>query len=193
MTYSQCEFLQDIWMNFGNMYWQDIRPKNTNQLTKNTMHIYQYRVTANTNFWNKAGERAENDITINENQFFQHSPPDVLPVYRVLRPFLTGHPSQLGLQQSSAPNSSPLRHKYWLLLPETNKQCCSINSLLHSVTVDLGQHWLRYCLVAWQHQAITWTNIDVSLVKFCGIYVSNSMSVHVYWIGNLCFFHGPMS
>ena len=29
----------------------------------------------------------------------------------------------------------------------------------------LGQHWLRYWLVAWQHQAITWTNIDWSSVK----------------------------
>ena len=29
---------------------------------------------------------------------------------------------------------------------------------------DLGQHWLRKWLVAWQHQAITWTNIDWSSV-----------------------------
>ena len=27
---------------------------------------------------------------------------------------------------------------------------------------DLGQRWLRYWLVAWQHQAITWTNVDLS-------------------------------
>ena len=26
----------------------------------------------------------------------------------------------------------------------------------------LGQHWLRLWLVAWWHQAITWTNIDLS-------------------------------
>ena len=25
---------------------------------------------------------------------------------------------------------------------------------------DLGQHWLRYWLVAWRHQAITWTSVD---------------------------------
>ena len=27
---------------------------------------------------------------------------------------------------------------------------------------DLGQHWFRYWLVAWRHQAITWTNVDLS-------------------------------
>ena len=37
--------------------------------------------------------------------------------------------------------------------------------------IDLGQHRLSYWLVAWQHQAITWTNIDLSLVKFCGIHL----------------------
>ena len=30
---------------------------------------------------------------------------------------------------------------------------------------DLGQHWRRYWLVAWQHQAITWTNVDLSLIR----------------------------
>ena len=29
--------------------------------------------------------------------------------------------------------------------------------------IDLGQHWLRYWLVVWWHQAITWTNIDENL------------------------------
>ena len=33
--------------------------------------------------------------------------------------------------------------------------------------IDLGQHWL----VAWQHQAITWTNVDFSLVRFYGIHM----------------------
>ena len=31
---------------------------------------------------------------------------------------------------------------------------------------DLGQHWLRQWLVAWRHQAITWTNVDLSSVRF---------------------------
>ena len=25
---------------------------------------------------------------------------------------------------------------------------------------NLGQHWLRYWLIVWQHRAITWTNVD---------------------------------
>ena len=31
--------------------------------------------------------------------------------------------------------------------------------------IDLGQHWLRWWLVAWQHQAITWTNVYFSLAR----------------------------
>ena len=27
---------------------------------------------------------------------------------------------------------------------------------------DLGHHWLRWWLVAWQQQAITWINVDWS-------------------------------
>ena len=38
--------------------------------------------------------------------------------------------------------------------------------------IDLGQHWLRYLLAAWCRQAITWTNADFSLVRFCGIHLS---------------------
>ena len=30
---------------------------------------------------------------------------------------------------------------------------------------DLGQHWLRWWLVAWRHQVITWTNDDLSSVS----------------------------
>ena len=29
--------------------------------------------------------------------------------------------------------------------------------------IELGQHWLRQWLVAWRHQAITWTNVDLSV------------------------------
>ena len=36
--------------------------------------------------------------------------------------------------------------------------------------MDLGQHWLRLWLVAWRHQAITWTSVDLSSVMFCGIH-----------------------
>ena len=36
---------------------------------------------------------------------------------------------------------------------------------------DLDQHWLRYWLVAWRHEAITWTNVDWSSGKFGDIYI----------------------
>ena len=36
--------------------------------------------------------------------------------------------------------------------------------------IDLSQHQLRQWLVASRHQAITWTNVDVSLLKFYGIH-----------------------
>ena len=37
--------------------------------------------------------------------------------------------------------------------------------------VDLGQLWLRQWLVAWWHQAITWTNVDLPSVMPCGIHL----------------------
>ena len=37
--------------------------------------------------------------------------------------------------------------------------------------INLGQHWLRQWLVARRHQAITRTNVDLSLVRFCGIHL----------------------
>ena len=36
---------------------------------------------------------------------------------------------------------------------------------------DLDQHWFRQWLVAWRHQAITWTNVDLSPVRSCGIHL----------------------
>ena len=34
--------------------------------------------------------------------------------------------------------------------------------------LDLSQHWLRQCLVAWRHQVITWTNVDLSSIGCYG-------------------------
>ena len=39
--------------------------------------------------------------------------------------------------------------------------------------IDLGQHWLRWWLGAWRHQAINWTSIDLSSVESSDIYLSN--------------------
>ena len=35
---------------------------------------------------------------------------------------------------------------------------------------DLGQLWLTLWLVAWRHQAITWTNVDLSTLRSYGIH-----------------------
>ena len=35
----------------------------------------------------------------------------------------------------------------------------------------LGQHWFRWWLLAWRHQDITWTNVDLSTVKFYDIHL----------------------
>ena len=46
--------------------------------------------------------------------------------------------------------------------------CLGLNVLTHCGLMtpygdrDLGQHWLRQWLVAWWHQAISWTNVDWS-------------------------------
>ena len=37
--------------------------------------------------------------------------------------------------------------------------------------IELEQHWVRLWLVAWRHQAITWTNIDLSSVKSCALHL----------------------
>ena len=39
---------------------------------------------------------------------------------------------------------------------------------------DLGQHRIRYWLVAWRHQAITWTNVDLSSVRPSDIHLRAS-------------------
>ena len=36
---------------------------------------------------------------------------------------------------------------------------------------ELGQPWLRWWLAAWRHQAITWTNVDLSSAMSCGFHV----------------------
>ena len=40
------------------------------------------------------------------------------------------------------------------------------------VTTELGQHWPRQWLVAWWYQAITWTNVDLTSIEFCGIHMT---------------------
>ena len=37
---------------------------------------------------------------------------------------------------------------------------------------DIDKHWLRLWLAAWRHQAITWSNTDLSSKVFCSILVN---------------------
>ena len=62
--------------------------------------------------------------------------------------------------------------------------CCQVPSLHYWRTewahcgllipyddIELGQHCFRVRLVVWQHQAITWNNVDLS-VEFCGTHLT---------------------
>ena len=40
---------------------------------------------------------------------------------------------------------------------------------------DLGQHWLRQWLVAWRHQVITWTNVDLPSARCIGIHLITNL------------------
>ena len=52
--------------------------------------------------------------------------------------------------------------------------------------IELSQYWPRKWLFAWRHQAITWTNIELSKV-FCGIYLrAISQKVLINLICSLC-------
>ena len=47
----------------------------------------------------------------------------------------------------------------------------TINSLWPSGDIDLGQHWFRWWLVSWGHQATTWSNVNLSSMKFSDIHL----------------------
>ena len=47
----------------------------------------------------------------------------------------------------------------------------NILNSLSSGHMELGQHWLRWWLVAWRYQAITWANVDLSSVRSLGIHL----------------------
>ena len=54
--------------------------------------------------------------------------------------------------------------------------------------IDLDQHWLRYWFVARWHQAITWSNVDLFLMRFHGIHlraISNRATKPLFWPKNL--------
>ena len=53
--------------------------------------------------------------------------------------------------------------------------------------LDLGQHWLRKWLVAWWHQANTWTNVQWGLVVISQEMLKISILDTSLKIGNLRF------
>ena len=78
-----------------------------------------------------------------------------------------------------------MRHLSWDLLgKEKNRPpgikgalCCNVFLLMNCGLVmpyditELDQHWFRQRIVAWWYEAITWTNIDLSSVRSCGIHL----------------------
>ena len=46
-----------------------------------------------------------------------------------------------------------------------------LNSLGHSDAIWRWGSWSTLVQVAWRHQAITWTNVDLSSARFCGIHL----------------------
>ena len=70
----------------------------------------------------------------------------------------------------------------------------SIDVLIHSSLwpsdarrhKGLGGYGLRYWLVAWRHQTITWTNADLSPKVFCGIYANGISQELLKLIFNIC-------
>ena len=52
--------------------------------------------------------------------------------------------------------------------------------------IDLGQHWFGEWLGAWGHQAITWTNVDYSSARSCGIpwgnFTSNAQDTYHFYL-----------
>ena len=64
---------------------------------------------------------------------------------------------------------------------------------------DLGQHWLRQWLVAWRHQAITWTNVDFPSAMPIGIHLSTILQeilqpsiIKLSWKINFLKFHSNL-
>ena len=61
-----------------------------------------------------------------------------------------------------------LKSVHWTLLPhlpETN-ELTHCDLVMPCGDIDLGQNWFRQWIVAWRHQTITWTNVDLGSVAF---------------------------
>ena len=58
------------------------------------------------------------------------------------------------------------------------KEKCTSEMLIHCGqlipygNIDLCKYWFRWWLVSWLHQAISWTNVDLTSNVFSGIHLS---------------------
>ena len=52
--------------------------------------------------------------------------------------------------------------------------------------VDLGHHWLKQWFVAWLHQGITWTNVDMwdSVAFTMGLFYQHGLTLITAYISN---------
>ena len=80
--------------------------------------------------------------------------------------------------------------------------CLGLNEIVIPYgDIYLGRHWFRQWLAAWGQQTITWTNVDFSLVRFCGDVWFQSECRMYYMYSLLCVWkshyclnsQGPMS
>ena len=61
------------------------------------------------------------------------------------------------------PNAEPIHWRKYLSLDKDELTHCGLVTPFGGR--DLGQHLFREWLVAWRHQAITWTNVDLSSLR----------------------------
>ena len=62
---------------------------------------------------------------------------------------------------------------------------------------DLTKHWSRQCHGAWQHQTITWNNVDLSpnnlapewIITICGISISRNIVYELVWYKKHIYIH----
>ena len=64
----------------------------------------------------------------------------------------------------------------WLLQDRTALTRCGLVTPYGNI--DQCQHWFRQWLVAWQHQAITWTNVDISKYSVSNFTRNANNSIH---------------
>ena len=65
--------------------------------------------------------------------------------------------------------------------------------LQHQLSYSLCQNWLKWWLVDWGHQAITWTNVDFSSRVFCSICLWVILQEMRFFYYYCCISMGPLT